>query len=138
MEQEDSPVPQSAGREDFGKFQHGYRFLYHLLLFFFFFFVLAFVISNLFSISIRCEHYRRRCRIRAPCCDRIFTCRHCHNEAMVCLSSFYALVLRAFVCERCIRKDFAYAVKLELSVIFFGSFLNFLKFSLILDFAEQS
>ncbi|XP_022992470.1 E3 ubiquitin-protein ligase MIEL1-like [Cucurbita maxima] len=57
MEQEDSPVPQSAGREDFGKFQHG------------------------------CEHYRRRCRIRAPCCDRIFTCRHCHNEAMTSLSN---------------------------------------------------
>ncbi|CAN0919990.1 E3 ubiquitin-protein ligase MIEL1 [Linum grandiflorum] len=28
-----------------------------------------------------CQHYRRRCRIRAPCCDKVFTCRHCHNEA---------------------------------------------------------
>ncbi|XP_051152472.1 E3 ubiquitin-protein ligase RZFP34-like [Andrographis paniculata] len=28
-----------------------------------------------------CSHYRRRCRIRAPCCDEIFDCRHCHNEA---------------------------------------------------------
>ncbi|XP_022959587.1 E3 ubiquitin-protein ligase MIEL1 [Cucurbita moschata] len=57
MEQDDCPVPQSAGREDFGKLQHG------------------------------CEHYRRRCRIRAPCCDGIFTCRHCHNEAMSSLSN---------------------------------------------------
>ncbi|GFP81503.1 ring finger and chy zinc finger domain-containing protein 1 [Phtheirospermum japonicum] len=28
-----------------------------------------------------CSHYRRRCRIRAPCCNEIFSCRHCHNEA---------------------------------------------------------
>ncbi|CAN1149936.1 E3 ubiquitin-protein ligase MIEL1 [Linum perenne] len=28
-----------------------------------------------------CEHYRRRCKIRAPCCNEIFSCRHCHNEA---------------------------------------------------------
>lgn len=29
-----------------------------------------------------CPHYRRRCHIRAPCCGKIFYCRHCHNEAM--------------------------------------------------------
>eukprot|EP00252_Welwitschia_mirabilis_P010382 TRINITY_DN23625_c0_g1_i1.p1 TRINITY_DN23625_c0_g1~~TRINITY_DN23625_c0_g1_i1.p1 ORF type:complete len:268 (+),score=21.10 TRINITY_DN23625_c0_g1_i1:130-933(+) len=29
-----------------------------------------------------CAHYRRRCFIRAPCCNEIFACRHCHNEAM--------------------------------------------------------
>ncbi|KAK2649340.1 hypothetical protein Ddye_016829 [Dipteronia dyeriana] len=34
-----------------------------------------------------CEHYRRRCKIRAPCCDKIFPCRHCHNEAMSSLSN---------------------------------------------------
>lgn len=28
-----------------------------------------------------CVHYRRRCRIRAPCCNEIYDCRHCHNEA---------------------------------------------------------
>ncbi|KAM7485123.1 hypothetical protein LguiA_001132 [Lonicera macranthoides] len=28
-----------------------------------------------------CKHYRRRCKIRAPCCNEIFDCRHCHNEA---------------------------------------------------------
>ncbi|KAI9093579.1 hypothetical protein K1719_027028 [Acacia pycnantha] len=27
-----------------------------------------------------CSHYRRRCRIRAPCCNEVFDCRHCHNE----------------------------------------------------------
>ncbi|OIW08413.1 hypothetical protein TanjilG_03089 [Lupinus angustifolius] len=24
---------------------------------------------------------KRRCKIRAPCCDEVFDCRHCHNEA---------------------------------------------------------
>ncbi|KAI7724799.1 hypothetical protein M8C21_031224 [Ambrosia artemisiifolia] len=33
------------------------------------------------SLEYGCSHYRRRCRIRAPCCDEIFNCRHCHNEA---------------------------------------------------------
>ncbi|KAL9250889.1 E3 ubiquitin-protein ligase MIEL1-like protein [Drosera capensis] len=28
-----------------------------------------------------CKHYNRRCRIRAPCCNEVFWCRHCHNEA---------------------------------------------------------
>lgn len=28
-----------------------------------------------------CSHYRRRCKIIAPCCGEIFDCRHCHNEA---------------------------------------------------------
>lgn len=28
-----------------------------------------------------CAHYRRRCKIRAPCCNEVFDCRHCHNDA---------------------------------------------------------
>lgn len=36
-----------------------------------------------------CTHYRRRCRLVAPCCGEVFWCRHCHNESksqdeMVC------------------------------------------------------
>lgn len=33
------------------------------------------------SGNFGCLHYRRRCKIRAPCCDEIFDCRHCHNES---------------------------------------------------------
>lgn len=32
------------------------------------------------KIGYGCEHYRRRCKIRAPCCNEVFHCRHCHNE----------------------------------------------------------
>ncbi|GAB4829688.1 E3 ubiquitin-protein ligase miel1 [Ancistrocladus abbreviatus] len=38
------------------------------------------------KLKYGCEHYRRRCKIRASCCDRIFICRHCHNETMSLLS----------------------------------------------------
>ncbi|XP_072052748.1 E3 ubiquitin-protein ligase MIEL1 isoform X1 [Arachis hypogaea] len=48
--------PESQTRLHFGKLQHG------------------------------CEHYKRRCKIRAPCCNQIFSCRHCHNDAMGSLS----------------------------------------------------
>jgi RING finger/CHY zinc finger protein 1 len=28
-----------------------------------------------------CEHYVRRCSLVAPCCGKVYTCRHCHNDA---------------------------------------------------------
>lgn len=31
--------------------------------------------------QIGCDHYRRRARIVAPCCNEDFWCRHCHNAA---------------------------------------------------------
>lgn len=34
-------------------------------------------------VIFRCQHYRRRCRIQAPCCNEVFDCRDCHNEAQV-------------------------------------------------------
>ncbi|XP_075641679.1 E3 ubiquitin-protein ligase MIEL1-like isoform X1 [Castanea sativa] len=34
-----------------------------------------------------CEHYKRRCNIRAPCCNQIFPCRHCHNDVTSNLSN---------------------------------------------------
>ncbi|KAL0557321.1 hypothetical protein IC582_005852 [Cucumis melo] len=66
--EEHFPLPQSAMKQDFGKLQYG------------------------------CEHYRRRCKIRAPCCDQIFTCRHCHNEAMVFPPLSLCLFLACVVC----------------------------------------
>ncbi|MFQ6656930.1 hypothetical protein Gotur_026828 [Gossypium turneri] len=34
-----------------------------------------------------CDHYKRRCKILAPCCSKIFPCRHCHNETSNSLSN---------------------------------------------------
>jgi hypothetical protein len=38
---------------------------------------------HFFLLPRRCEHYRRRCKIVAPCCKEVFPCRHCHNDATV-------------------------------------------------------
>ncbi|XP_019465016.1 PREDICTED: E3 ubiquitin-protein ligase MIEL1-like isoform X2 [Lupinus angustifolius] len=41
------------------------------------------ILSSMEELGINnfgCMHYRRRCKIRAPCCDEVFDCRHCHNE----------------------------------------------------------
>jgi len=29
-----------------------------------------------------CKHYRRSCKLVMPCCNRLFTCRLCHDEAI--------------------------------------------------------
>ena len=29
-----------------------------------------------------CKHYLRRCKIVSPCCNKLFTCRKCHDEEM--------------------------------------------------------
>lgn len=52
-----------------------------------------------------CKHYRRRCKLIAPCCGEAFWCRHCHNERKV--SSFLLLFFHFFF--------FASALSLSLS-----------------------
>jgi hypothetical protein len=59
--------------------------------------VAAPVLTRPFFFAVRrCEHYRRRCKIVAPCCKDVFPCRHCHNEATVrysvCFASLTAVV----------------------------------------------
>uniref|UniRef100_A0A1D1Y8T3 RING finger and CHY zinc finger domain-containing protein 1 n=1 Tax=Anthurium amnicola TaxID=1678845 RepID=A0A1D1Y8T3_9ARAE len=49
---DDAPADSECGRLGFGKMGYG------------------------------CKHYRRRCKIRAPCCNEVFVCRHCHNESV--------------------------------------------------------
>lgn len=73
---------------DTGKFEYGYTHIYHCLNHFssLYFYFDWFRLQLLLLSVNRCEHYKRRCKIRAPCCDQIFSCRHCHNEATVSLS----------------------------------------------------
>ncbi|KAJ0980690.1 hypothetical protein J5N97_008945 [Dioscorea zingiberensis] len=37
--------------------------------------------KDLGKLEYGCQHYKRRCKIRAPCCGEVFPCRHCHNES---------------------------------------------------------
>ncbi|PIA40232.1 hypothetical protein AQUCO_02500140v1 [Aquilegia coerulea] len=33
------------------------------------------------STTFGCEHYKRNCKVFAACCNQLFTCRYCHDEA---------------------------------------------------------
>ena len=46
-----------------------------------------------------CKHYKRRCRIVAPCCDQAFTCRFCHDDASGHTVNRYAI--KEMVCNEC-------------------------------------
>ncbi|KAL5130400.1 E3 ubiquitin-protein ligase RZFP34 [Glycine soja] len=48
-------------------------------------------------LNFGCMHYRRRCKIRVPCCDEVFDCRHCHNEAKKTHIFNVSLLLRPFL-----------------------------------------
>lgn len=48
--------------------------------------------------ELRCSHYKRRCKIRAPCCNEIFDCRHCHNEAKVYSYKYKSIPFFLFGC----------------------------------------
>ncbi|KAI4311205.1 hypothetical protein MLD38_036117 [Melastoma candidum] len=39
------------------------------------------------KMAYGCQHYGRRCKIRAPCCNEVFPCRHCHNGAAAFLGN---------------------------------------------------
>ncbi|KAK1265541.1 hypothetical protein QJS04_geneDACA021306 [Acorus gramineus] len=52
-----------------------------------------------------CHHYRRRCRIRAPCCNEIFDCRHCHNEAKE-LDCCHTLLIEACITAGSLASDY--------------------------------
>lgn len=58
---------------------------FHISIFWFFIYIYSseFIWRRWCYVIDRCNHYRRRCKIRAPCCNQIFFCRHCHNESTV-------------------------------------------------------
>lgn len=33
------------------------------------------------SGQLGCKHYRRSCKVKAPCCDEFYVCRFCHDSA---------------------------------------------------------
>lgn len=46
-----------------------------------------------------CEHYVRHCRLIAPCCDKEYACRHCHNDAEAHEINRHAV--KEVVCTEC-------------------------------------
>lgn len=47
----------------------------------------------------QCEHYVRRCSLVAPCCNKVYVCRHCHNDAETHEMDRHAV--KEVVCNEC-------------------------------------
>lgn len=83
-----------------GLFGYLFRISDFPFLFPYVFFFLEESIDLLYTcVFVRCSHYRRRCKIRAPCCDEIFDCRHCHNESkVVCSFLWFYIDIKITTC----------------------------------------
>ena len=46
-----------------------------------------------------CKHYKRKCKLVAPCCDQAFTCRFCHDDVSDHTVNRYAV--KEMVCTVC-------------------------------------
>lgn len=38
------------------------------------------VLAPAAEVPLGCKHYKRKCKLIAPCCKQAFTCRLCHDE----------------------------------------------------------
>lgn len=47
-----------------------------------------------------CRHYMRACKLRAACCNKLYTCRFCHDEAEE-THSMDRYVTKEILCMRC-------------------------------------
>eukprot|EP00039_Didymoeca_costata_P003919 m.70500 g.70500 ORF g.70500 m.70500 type:complete len:303 (+) comp12139_c0_seq2:73-981(+) len=50
-----------------------------------------------------CEHYRRGCQMKAPCCGDFFPCRICHDssESLTCTVKFDRKLVQEIKCNAC-------------------------------------
>ena len=52
--------------------------------------------------NTNCAHYERNCSIVAPCCNRVFGCRVCHDEASASgHPPMDRFLVREVVCKKC-------------------------------------
>lgn len=52
--------------------------------------------------SSTCVHYERNCNVVAPCCDRVFGCRVCHDELSATgHPPMNRFTIREVVCKKC-------------------------------------
>lgn len=60
-------------------------------------------LNELNSIKNSCQHYVRRCFIRAPCCQNIYACRQCHDNdtKKKCKNKLDRYNIKSIVCGDC-------------------------------------
>ena len=55
--------------------------------------------TNMDSGELGCSHYQRKARLVAPCCDKVYTCRFCHDNTESHEMDRYAV--KEMVCMLC-------------------------------------
>jgi iron-sulfur cluster repair protein YtfE (RIC family) len=55
------------------------------------------------TAELGCRHYARACRLLAPCCQRYYTCRLCHDEENHHVMDRYAVAW--ILCMRCLKEQ---------------------------------
>jgi len=54
------------------------------------------------EINAACVHYERNCNVVAPCCNRVFGCRICHDELSPAgHSPMNRFMIQEVVCKNC-------------------------------------
>jgi len=67
------------------------------------------------SGELGCGHYKRKCKVVAPCCDRAYTCRECHDEAEPD-HEMDSKAVDTMVCMECNTRQHAARASLRLSL----------------------
>ncbi|KAE9601465.1 putative aminoacyltransferase, E1 ubiquitin-activating enzyme [Lupinus albus] len=49
-----------------------------------------------------CKHYKRNCKLLAPCCNQLHTCIHCHNEVSEPDHSLDRKSITKMMCMKCL------------------------------------
>lgn len=69
--------------------------------------------------SNTCVHYERNCNIIAPCCDRIFGCRICHDEISPSgHANMNRFLIKQVVCKKCNTKQDASNLCVQCGTVF--------------------
>lgn len=78
--------------------------------------------------SAACVHYERNCTIVAPCCDRVFGCRICHDELSPSgHPPMNRFALREIVCKNCNTRQHASNQCVNCQTIFGEYYCNICK-----------
>ena len=77
-----------------------------------------------------CKHYNRNCRILAPCCNKIFSCRLCHDEYYENKKNEHKInrhAVEKVICKNCNLKQ-SVSNKCNQCSITFGEYCSICKF----------
>ena len=81
---------------------------------------------NAEAVDSECRHYQRNCKIVAPCCDKLFGCRHCHDEASE--HKIDRSLINSMVCLDCNTKQDASSTCSNCQAVMASYYCNICKF----------